>query len=565
MSLAELAVVTLVPLFFLILSRQPLTNMYVQQLFERTGLYEHGTFHFVAIAAVFFVCILIANAFLLWGNYLILKFSGFLGVDFANDVFKYYLSKDFLYHINNNKSDFLNDIVIEVQRIHGGIIIPLLMLGTKVMVMGLLLGSLLYSDFALTVKLILVIFTIYSIFYVTIRRVLARNGMIASTSSSNRMKCISEAFNLIKETKIYQKESFFARRHNEELYRGMIANAQGAILALIPKYFFETLAFSSVCFFVIGMSKEQMGLELVLSKLSFYALAGYKLLPAAQQVFSSITSIKSNIHALDMVKHKIIEGQKINWKESVTETSVVIPQETIELKNVYFTYNKDGDQIKDLSLKLPVGKRIAFVGSSGSGKTTIANILLGLLKPQRGELVVDGKAISFDHLQDWLKNLSFVPQFISLMDNTIRYNLSFGSSVDVEHLRTIATQANIKNFIDTLPQGFETLVGDDGVKLSGGQKQRLGLARALYFQRPIIILDEATSSLDNINESEVMTNIQNLKNKTVIIIAHRLSSIKDCDVVYFFNQGRVIDHGTFEDLKSRSALFNDLINGQSTL
>lgn len=563
MSVAELATVTLVPLFFMILDKGKIPNDFLQSCFIQMGLFQNGEPQTLSIATFFFVLILLANCFLMLGNFIIFKFSAELGISFAHSIFKFYMSKDYIYHSRHNKAEFINDIVIETGRLQGGVIYQLLILISKSLVIFLVVGNLLLSKPVLTISIVSVISVIYFIFYKVIRKMLAENGVAISTSSVKSQKYLNEAFGSIKELKIYKKEYFFVERHKRELSILLFKNAENATWSLIPKYFFETLAFGGVCFFLITMSNEN-SLEASLSTLALYALSAYKLMPSAQQIFGSMATIKSNIHVVDTTVEKIKEGKDLQFE--LNFQSQPPPKKEIVLKDICFSYDGKTDQLKNISMELPVGKKIAFVGLSGSGKTTTANILLGLLKPSRGELIVDGTPVDFNKLSGWYNNLSFVPQSIYLMDSSVADNISFGEqheSPDKKKLEVIAQRSNLSDFISNLPEKFDTFVGDDGVKLSGGQKQRLGIARALYLDRPIIVMDEATSALDNVNENEIMRNIQSIQDKTIVIIAHRLSTIRCCDTIFVFDNGKVVASGTYDELQTRSPDFQKLIHGHT--
>ena len=289
-------------------------------------------------------------------------------------------------------------------------------------------------------------------------------------------------------------------------------------------------------------------------KLALYAFVGYRLLPAFQGIYYATSSIRYSHSILDSLHKDLMNLSSYPMAKTKTKTSSMILANSIKLKNIKFSYpGGKRTSLENISLIIPAFSKVGIVGSTGSGKTTMVDVILGLLDPQAGELIVDDSAITNINKRSWQKSIGYVPQQIYLADDTVASNIAFGvetKHIDQKLIEKASKMANLHDFVTSeLPKNYNTIIGERGIRLSGGQRQRIGIARALYQDPKILILDEATSSLDNLTENMVMEAMNNLGNKiTTIIIAHRLSTVKKCDQIYLLNKGRIEAQGTFEDL-----------------
>jgi HlyD family secretion protein len=301
--------------------------------------------------------------------------------------------------------------------------------------------------------------------------------------------------------------------------------------------------------------------------LSVYALAGFKLLPAFQQIYTSISQIRGNLVAFEGLRDDLRASARTSFQSTLKENGGehLTPRKSIELKNIQFTYpGKAEPALRDLTMTIGVNQAIGLVGASGSGKSTVIDILLGLIHPETGELMIDGSPVKKQQLRAWQNSLGFVPQSIFLADSSIRENIAFGlppELVDEEKVQRAATMAHLDELLAELPDGLRTRVGERGVQLSGGQRQRIGIARALYHDADVLILDEATSALDGVTEKLIMDAIHDFSGKkTIIMIAHRLTTVKQCDAIFMMAQGEVVDSGTFDELAARNLVFQRMAN-----
>jgi ABC-type multidrug transport system fused ATPase/permease subunit len=300
----------------------------------------------------------------------------------------------------------------------------------------------------------------------------------------------------------------------------------------------------------------------IISTLSLFALGGYRLMPAIQNIYSGISMIKFNRAALDIVIAALTLPRKD--KSQQLESRAAIPyQSSISLQNISFSYGSNLPNILNkLNLNINHNEAIGLVGKTGSGKTTLVDLLMGLLTPSNGKIFVDSTQINSSNIQNFQSMIGYVPQYIYLIDASIAANIAFGVTeehINFDRLEEVCRMANLNKFIESLPEGLNTKVGENGVRLSGGQRQRIGIARALYVQPKILILDEATSSLDGGTENLVMEAINNLASKvTMVIIAHRLDTLKECNNIYLLDQGEIIDSGSYNSLIESNALFQSI-------
>ena len=306
------------------------------------------------------------------------------------------------------------------------------------------------------------------------------------------------------------------------------------------------------------LAAEDGQLSTVLPLIALYTFAGYRLMPALQKIYASLSQLRFGQPALDALHRDMVETEQVNVCEPLNANSksqqVIHLNEFIELDNINYSYPEAAQAtLNNLSLTIPVHSTVGLVGSTGAGKTTVVDLILGLLEPQQGQLKIDGKPISGQEIRSWQRNIGYVPQSIFLSDDSVAANIAFGvapDKIDYSEVERAAKIAELHEFvINEMPQGYSTLVGERGVRLSGGQRQRIGIARALYHDPEVLVLDEATSALDNLTEKAVMDAVHNLNNrKTIILIAHRLSTVRECSIIFMLDHGELIAQGSYSEL-----------------
>jgi ABC-type multidrug transport system fused ATPase/permease subunit len=336
------------------------------------------------------------------------------------------------------------------------------------------------------------------------------------------------------------------------------------MLDLLPRLFIETMLVSIVLITMLIVIFQGMSTTQIISTMALFAMAAFRLMPSITRVVSLITTIRYSQPALDVVYEDLIQNKTkstiVKRDYAAINKGKKIFSNSIQLNNISFRYPKQmGYSVRDISLTIPIGQSVAFIGPSGAGKTTLVDIILGLFEPEKGQVLVDGKNLN-EQTALWQQKIGYIPQFIFLSDDTIRGNVAFGigdHQIDDKEVWRALEQAQMKGFVEELPDQLNTTVGEHGVKLSGGQRQRIGIARALYHNPEILFMDEATSALDNETEKEIMKAIDGLKGeKTLIIIAHRLTTIENCDTVFKLNKGRLIikEHKLEQDPPLRQSL-----------
>ena len=337
-------------------------------------------------------------------------------------------------------------------------------------------------------------------------------------------------------------------------------------MAHAPRYFMELIAFGSMIALVLYLFSSHDGnVSLILPILSVYAIAGIKLLPAFQQIYNSLANIEANIAAFESIEEDLNDSIKAKLVTKKLEQGYLSPKKQVSLENVTFTYpDKHEPVLNQLNISIPVNKVIGIVGPSGSGKSTLVDILLGLIEIKKGCLKVDGTIIDRANRRLWQNTIGFVAQAIFLSEGTIAENIAFGipnNQIDHKKVKKALKLASLEEFVQALKLGVDTKVGERGVQLSGGQRQRIGIARALYNEAEVLFFDEATSSLDGITEKMIMEAVHEFSGKkTIVMIAHRLKTVEKCDQIFFIDEGKVADQGTFDELIERNEKFRNMAN-----
>ncbi len=501
------------------------------------------------------------RALVTWG---ILRFSWMRNHSLSRRLLGNYLHRPYTFFLNENTATLGRNILMETTQVIQGVLLSSLEMVARTMVLLFLVALLLMVNPVLALVVAVVIGAIYGTIYILLRRKLARIGSERLEANARRFKVASEAFGGIKAVKLMGSEEIFVRRYSVPSYQFSSHMATAAVLASIPRYALETVAFGGIILIVLYLLATGSDLAQVLPLAGLFAFAGYRMMPSIQQIFQGATQLRFNLAILDTLHDALQAGEATNVHHDFGDNQPLPFKDKLELRGISFRYPRSTEPvIHDLSLTIKAGSSIAFAGKTGSGKTTISDIILGLLPPTEGSLRVDGVEIGTENLHRWQRNLGYVPQDIYLQDDTVASNIAFGiaeGQVVMEAVERAAKIANIHDFIvGELPDGYNTLVGERGVRLSGGERQRVGLARALYHDPAVLVLDEATSALDGATEKAVFTAIDNIARvKTLVIIAHRLTTVRKCDVVYVIEDGRIIASGTYDQLIESNTKFQEM-------
>lgn len=496
------------------------------------------------------------------------NYGTLVGAELGNRLYSHFMARDWLFHASNNSAYLSNKVTQDTQRVTTSIINAFLQLNAKlVMASVMAMAILVYNPFVALIGVGLFSLS-YLILYKLVRIRLDKNGRDISQFQAMRFLLLAEGLGGAKDAMLLGRQNTFIQRFKEASHHFATASASNLIISQVPRYAVELLAFGSVIALVLYLTVAHQGdLGTILPVLSVYALAGMKLLPAFQQVYSSLTQIRGGIPALNNIKKDLQAGRSSDSRLTPVyekgETSHLLPAKCIQLQGVSFQYpDTERLALHELNITIPANKVVGLVGPSGSGKSTAIDILLGLVPPQKGALLVDGEVIKTQNMRAWQNTVGFVAQSIFLTDSTIRDNIAFGlprKDIDEAKINNAVTIANLNDLLTTLPHGLDTVVGERGVQLSGGQRQRIGIARALYHDAAVLILDEATSALDGIAEKLIMDAVHDFSGKkTIVLVAHRLATVKQCDWIYMLQDGQVVDEGTYESLMQRNATFKKM-------
>lgn len=455
------------------------------------------------------------------------------------------LSKSYLYHVNKNLAEFQRIVLADVNHLIG-LVHNLLFFMSNFFMLTFILIYLFTLSIPMTFSVIGLALICVAIYFSLFRRKIKATGEENRITHIEMTKAVNQAVGGIKELKILRREHFFTAQFKNRGGAFARSNARFAVYTAIPRLLIEGICFGGA-FLLIGLFIF-MGVDMgsILPLLSVFVIAAFRLLPAISTFTGCVNSISFMKPSVDSIYKNLFENDAYDTVPAVDKEneSVFEPSDDIIVDNISFQYpGTDAAVLEGVSLRIPHKKSTAFVGSTGEGKTTLVDVILGIYVPQNGSVIYNGKSIHYN-LEEWTKNIGYIPQQIYLLDETILENVAYGiarNEINENRVWESLEQAQIADFIRSLPDGIMTVVGDRGVRLSGGQRQRIGIARALYTNPSILVLDEATSSLDNETEKAVMDAIDKFQGeKTMIIIAHRLSTIENCDIIYRVESGRVI-------------------------
>lgn len=539
----------------------------VAEVYRLSGLQDPRTFLFWIGVGVLVALALAAtiSMFTIWR---LSMYGARVGAELSSRLYKHYMHQPWLFHASGSSSQLTNQIAQECTRITNGIINPFIQMNARIVMAALMAVAIFVFNPAVAITGLVIFASAYMAMYRIVRQRLIRNGGTITEAQRLRFKLMGEGFGGIKDALLLGRQQVFTDRFEKASARFADAQGKTQVMSQVPRFIMELVAFGSVIFLILYLLAAHDGnLGTILPLLSVYALAGFKLLPAFQQIYTSISQIRGNLVAFEGLRDDLRASARTSFQSTLKENGGehLTPRKSIELKNIQFTYpGKAEPALRDLTMTIGVNQAIGLVGASGSGKSTVIDILLGLIHPETGELMIDGSPVKKQQLRAWQNSLGFVPQSIFLADSSIRENIAFGlppELVDEEKVQRAATMAHLDELLAELPDGLSTRVGERGVQLSGGQRQRIGIARALYHDADVLILDEATSALDGVTEKLIMDAIHDFSGKkTIIMIAHRLTTVKQCDAIFMMAQGEVVDSGTFDELAARNLVFQRMAN-----
>jgi ABC-type multidrug transport system fused ATPase/permease subunit len=541
-------------------------------LYRFFGFGNHYQF-VIALGIGFAVLVLLSNALNLAGSIAMYRFAHHIGNHFSVSLFNEYANRGLQFHLASNSATLFNNIVWEVGRGTTGLVQSVFILSTNVATSVLILGAIFVLHPLIAVAAVGSLAGSYGLIYMFARQRLLRNGLQESVHTEERIKIVNESLGAIREIIVLRAQEFFSENFKRSSWSISRSAINTHAIALSPRHVLECIVVAgliSVALLLIGAGEHGNWL----AQLSFLGFAAYRLLPALQQIFHAAVKIRGDRAAFYRIADDLRcacqkgNGTKRNRQQARGNEWTGRPLHDIQLNMVSFQYSTArAPVVRDVTLNISAGSTVGLVGPSGSGKTTIAELILGLLEPTAGAVQVDGIQLDDSNRADWRATIGYVPQEIFLFDASLAENIAFATAMDCidwARLAEAARLAQLDEFVRTLPAEYREVIGEHGVRLSGGQRQRIGIARALYHRSSVLIMDEATNSLDGMTESEIVEMLAGLRGShTIILVAHRLSTVRSCDVIFQLDNGNVVESGSYDELMRRSVRFNSLMRGNA--
>ena len=484
-------------------------------------------------------------------NWVIFTFCYNRQVKIRSKLMGFYQAMSYIEYTQRNSAEYIYNINL-VATFTQGTLVSILRISTEIIVGSLIFLFLAFQDAFVLFMLVILLGSFTFIYDFIFRKKITQYGKLLNIYSTEMFKNIKESVNGIKEVRILGKEDYFFNRVIKNTIGLSKAMKMSDFISSIPRYFLELLMILFVVLLVVFYSLQEKNLELVVPVLTMFSVAAIRLFPSVNQIVSGISHIRFGRPAVSLLYEDLKKSENIIIEEPLSNMKTATEFESIEVNNISFSYpTRDYKVISDLSFKINKGDSVGIIGPSGSGKTTLLDILLGLIEVDTGSILYNGKDLS-EHRQEWKSHVAYIPQNVFIIDDNIVRNIALGVSdelVDFARLNNAIDQSRLRELVEQMPEGINTMLGESGIQLSGGQRQRIALARAFYHNRDVLVMDEATSSLDDETEKEIVNEINNLKvEKTLIVIAHRLSTVKHCDYIYRIEKGVIIAQGDYSSV-----------------
>ncbi|HZO24324.1 MAG TPA: ABC transporter ATP-binding protein [Steroidobacteraceae bacterium] len=556
--------------FFAVLGEPQLIdhNAVIHWLYLHLGLSSKRDF-IVLLGSGFIAVVLVANLINAVGTLIMAHLAMWIGNQLQTVLFNDYLSRPYSFHAATNSALLVKNIVYESVRVTHGILLNTLTLVASLVTAGFIIIACVLLNPTVTLATIAVLAAGYGLIYLSVRNRVLRCGQALSHLSTDQARVVNEGFGAIKELTLRRARSYFSGRFERLSKELAAAAAHNQLIAQSPRYLMECVAAAGLVGIALVLLGRSDGIGPWLGQLTFLAFAAYRLLPTLQQIFALIVKIRADRPALALIAPDLRHAQTLRQASAtaVPRPSLLDlqrrPRHEIRLEEVSFRYTgADSWALRGVSLCIPAQRSVGIVGANGSGKSTLADLIAGLLVPSIGRILIDGAPLEDEQRAGWQAQVAYVPQSTFMLDATIAENIALGTEladIDPARVREAARQAQLEELLGALPEGLLHKVGERGVRLSGGQRQRIGIARALYRQASVLLLDEATNALDGLTEKELMMTLRQLRGHyTSVLIAHRMSTVRACDLIIQLEHGRVIASGTYEELLRNSEAFRQM-------
>lgn len=484
------------------------------------------------------------------------KLSFAIGADISISIYQRTLFQPYSVHVSRNSSEIISSISTKVNTVISYVIMPFVTIINSIFMIFMIVGFLLYMNPIIALSAFSGFALIYGIIILISKKKLAISGQIVSNESNQVIKALQEGLGGIRDVLIDGTQSVYCEIYQKADLPLRKAQAGITIIGSSPRFGIEALSMILISFLALHLTSSADGFATAVPLLGSLVLGSQRLLPIMQQAYVSWSSMHGAVASLKDILDLL--HQPLPKYSDTLSLNPILFNDKIELNNISFSYNLTSPRVlKNINLQIQKGSTVGFVGTTGSGKSTILDIIMGLLEPSEGQMKVDGIPIIENNQRSWQSHIAHVPQAIYLSDSSVLENIAFGipkSKINLELAKEAAMKAQIHDTIETLSEGYDTKVGERGIRLSGGQRQRIGIARAIYKKADVILFDEATSALDNSTEQSVMESIGNLdKNLTIILVAHRLTTLKNCDTIIELSNGEIVFAGTYLEIIKKNS------------
>lgn len=515
------------------------------------------------VTSLFAIFFIFKNIFLLAVIYFVNRIVAYKSADYAQRIYKIYLFCPLHFHFKHNSADLLLNITTGINRSLETVRLLILITLDCMLMIGAF-ALLVYANPYVTLGVVSVLVIVGTLFYLISSPIFRRWGEISLKIEQSLIKWINQSFAGIRDVKILQAEDFLSDLINRITSRRAYYFCLSTTSIQIPRLLIETIVVIGFLGIVLLLISNSQNPADIVSILGLFGMAALRLMPSMNRILTSASEVRRSAAFID----QIYEAFKLSANENSKHQSLkqkndpLIPVSNIKLQEVTYTY-PDAKQpaLNKFNIEINKGDTIGFVGASGAGKSTLMDIILGLLEPTSGKLLINEKN-AFDDIANWQRHIGFVPQQIFVIDDTIRRNIAFATAdneIDNTRINTVLKLTQLEQFVESLPNGLDTILGEHGTRLSGGQRQRIAIARALYRDPDVLVFDEATSALDNLTELEITRAIETLAgSKTILIVAHRLSTIRTCNKILFMKEGKIRAIGTYEELLVKNKEFRHL-------
>ena len=544
------------------------SNRILSELSRLSGLDTAFSFQ-VGLAVLVLGVVMAGLAIKALGTYATIRFSTMRGYMISSRLLEAYLSQPYPWFLQRNSAELEKNVLIEVDGLVNRVILPCLRLLSNSLLVLAILGFLLMVDPLVTLLSGGALSLGYGLIYLRFRGRLHQLGQTMMDAFENRFLVAQEATGGVKDVKLMGLEATYVHSYSAAARTAAQTGATMGVMSELPRFLLEAITFGTMLALILILLLRSGGtITEIVPTLGVIAFSTMRLLPSLQQIYHALVSIRAATPVLDAIVEDFQSTPALPLADA-TRTEPLRLERELELAKVSFAYDQaDKPTLRGVDLVIPARTTVGIVGGTGAGKTTLVDLILGLLTPDEGELRVDGVPITPENMRAWQGTLGYVPQTIFLTDETIASNIAFGvpkDEIDMAAVERAARIAALHDFVmSELPQGYDTFVGERGVRLSGGQRQRIGIARALYRDPTLLIMDEATSALDNITERVVMEAVNRIRaDRTIILIAHRLTTVKTCDTIFLMERGRLMAQGSYDELLAGNATFRRMVAGDA--